>query len=116
MSDKFKGIYRNGTNRLIGYDYGSPNDYFITICVKGRIPVFGKITDSTMQLSPLGIQAENEWKKSISLRPDTNILMGEFVVMPDHFHAIITLGDNCIVESVIFPKTGIRPFTQMVMK
>jgi putative transposase len=94
MSDRFKGIYRNGTNRLIGYDYGSSNHYFITICVKGRLPVFGKISDSVMHLSPLGICAENEWKKSIQLRPDTQIELGEFIVMPDHFHAIITIGEN----------------------
>ena len=73
MSDKFMGIYRNGTNRLIGYDYGSPNHYFITICVKYRTPVFGKITDSIMHLSPLGIHAVNEWKRSDIMRPDTNI-------------------------------------------
>ncbi|MDH4474159.1 MAG: hypothetical protein QE487_16250 [Fluviicola sp.] len=108
MSNKFMGIFRNGTNRLIGYDYGSPNHYFITICVKGRLPVFGKITDSIMELSPLGIHAENEWKKSIILRPDTNIELGEFIVMPDHFHAIITIGGNQFNEQFSSNSMGVQ--------
>ncbi len=28
------------------------------------------------------------------MRPDMNLEMGEFVIMPNHFHAIIGIGDN----------------------
>ena len=28
------------------------------------------------------------------MRPDMNLQMGEFVVMPNHFHAIIIIGEN----------------------
>lgn len=28
------------------------------------------------------------------MRPDMNLWMGEYVVMPNHFHAIIGIGDN----------------------
>jgi len=28
------------------------------------------------------------------MRPDINLQMGEFVVMPNHFHAIIIIGEN----------------------
>ena len=106
------GIYRNGTNRLIGYDYGSPNHYFITICVKYRTPVFGKITDSIMHLSPLGIHAVNEWKRSAMMRPDANIELGEFVVMPDHFHAIVSIGKNQFNEQ--FKSNAMGPQRQNV--
>ena len=28
------------------------------------------------------------------MRPDMNLWMGEYVIMPNHFHAIIGIGDN----------------------
>jgi putative transposase len=28
------------------------------------------------------------------MRPDMNLQMGEFVIMPNHFHAIIIIGEN----------------------
>ncbi len=28
------------------------------------------------------------------MRPDMNLQMGEFVVMPNHFHAIVIIGEN----------------------
>jgi REP element-mobilizing transposase RayT len=37
---------------------------------------------------------EFEWMKTFELRRDMNLYMGEFVVMPDHFHAILGIGNN----------------------
>ena len=47
-----------------------------------------------MQLSELGKIAETEWIKTIELRPDMNLELGEFVVMPNHLHGIILIGKN----------------------
>jgi putative transposase len=47
-----------------------------------------------MQLSEIGKIVESEWLKTFELRPDMNLIMGEFVVMPNHFHAIIGIGKN----------------------
>lgn len=47
-----------------------------------------------MKLSAIGEIAESEWLKTFEMRPDMNLTMGEFVVMPNHFHAIIGIGKN----------------------
>lgn len=47
-----------------------------------------------MDLSELGKIVEPEWLKTFQLRQDMNLQMGEYVVMPNHFHAIISIGIN----------------------
>jgi len=47
-----------------------------------------------MQLNEIGKIAETEWRKTFEMRPDMNLLMGEFVIMPNHFHSIIIIGEN----------------------
>ena len=61
---------------------------------------FGKIiTDpqtKTAKLEPteIGKIAESEWFKSLEMRPDMNLDVGEFIVMPNHIHGIIIIGKN----------------------
>jgi len=47
-----------------------------------------------MQLNDFGKIVETEWLKTYELRPDMNLELGEYVVMPNHFHGIIGIGDN----------------------
>ncbi len=94
MTRKFKNRYRVDTTRLKGFDYGSASHYFITVCIKNRIKSFGEIKNGEMILSEFGRIAHDEWKKTFELRPDMNLTMGEFIIMPDHFHAIISIGEN----------------------
>jgi REP element-mobilizing transposase RayT len=47
-----------------------------------------------MELNEFGQLVEIEWLKTIELRPDMNLELGNFVVMPNHFHAIIIIGEN----------------------
>ncbi len=94
MTRKFKNKYRVDTTRLKDFDYGSASHYFITVCVKNRIKSFGEIKNGEMILSELGKIAHQEWLNTFDLRPDMNLTMGEFIIMPDHFHAIISIGEN----------------------
>jgi putative transposase len=55
---------------------------------------FGEITNDTMTLNDLGLFVQSEWIKSPELRPDMNLELGEFVVMPNHFHGIMMIGEN----------------------
>lgn len=91
---KFKNKYRVESNRLKGWDYGSNAMYFITICCKNRECFFGNIVEGRMKLSEIGKIVESEWQKTFEMRPDMNLQMGEFIIMPNHFHAIITIGEN----------------------
>jgi len=40
--------------RLPGFDYSQEGAYFVTICVKGRQSLFGKIIDNEMDLNEFG--------------------------------------------------------------
>jgi putative transposase len=56
--------------------------------------ILGKLRIGEMQLSEIGKIVENEWIKTPEIRPDMNLKQGEFVVMPNHFHAILIIGQN----------------------
>jgi putative transposase len=94
MAEKFQKRYRTTSFRLQNWDYGNNAAYFITICCAGREHFFGKIENQQMILSNIGEIAQNEWLKTPEIRPDMNLTLGEFVVMPNHFHAIIVIGEN----------------------
>jgi putative transposase len=102
MSDKYQGIYRGQTFRLQNWDYGSEGLYFITICTQNREHFFGEIEpfsatnheNGKMILSEIGKIVQSEWLKTPSIRPDMNLELFEFVVMPNHFHAVIGIGAN----------------------
>lgn len=94
MDDKFQNKYRISSARLQNWDYGWNASYFITICAKNREHYFGEIVNGIMQLSEIGKIVESEWVKSPDIRPDMNLELGVFVVMPNHFHGIIIIGKN----------------------
>ena len=92
--DRFKNKYRIASARAPFWDYGWNAAYFVTICTKNRECWFGEITDGVMELSGIGEIVQSEWFKTFEMRPDMNLLMGEYVIMPNHFHAIIGIGKN----------------------
>lgn len=105
MKNLYQNKYRISSARLQTWNYANEGMYFITICTKNRECYFGEIVDvetpgitslphPQMQLSELGIIAQSEWIKSIELRRDMNLELGEFVIMPNHMHGIIMIGEN----------------------
>jgi REP element-mobilizing transposase RayT len=92
--DKFQNKYRISSSRLQNWNYGSPGFYFITICTKNREHYFGEIQNDEMLLNELGSFVTSEWMKTLDIRPDMNLELGEFVVMPNHFHGIMMIGEN----------------------
>ena len=96
MSLLFNNKYRISSARLQTWNYGNAGMYFITVCTANREFYFGDIDidQSQMKLSPIGKIAESEWARTIELRPDMNLELGEFVVMPNHFHGIIIIHGN----------------------
>ena len=91
---KFKNKYRILSARLQNWDYGAAALYFITICTQNRVCYFGDVWNGHMQLSETGKIVESEWEKTFEIRQDMNVWQGECVVMPNHFHAIIGIGEN----------------------
>ena len=86
--------YRVLTHRKRNWNYRGPGLFFITVCTQSKIRYFGEIARNpqgipTMNLSPIGQIAHHAWMNTFEIRPDMNLFQGAFVVMPDHFHAII---------------------------
>ena len=73
--------------RLPGYDYASAGWYFVTICCHKRQNLFGEIRQGEMALNAAGEMVEEWWNKIPEKFPD--IELGEFQIMPNHFHAIV---------------------------
>ena len=92
MSDKFQNKYRIASTRLSGWDYGWNAPYFITICTKDRECFFGEIVNGEMNLSKTGVIADLMWYEIKNHAKD--IELGEFIVMPNHVHGIITLNGD----------------------
>ncbi len=75
--------------RLNGYDYSQNGLYFITICIHHNINLLGEVIDGKMVLSCIGEMIEKQWL-DLSDRFE-GIKIGEFVLMPNHFHGVIEL-------------------------
>src|SRR5437870_534471 len=85
---------RGGTRRATWWNYGSQAKYFITNCTKERECFFGEIRNGEMLSSEIGQVAHDEWLKTSDARPDMNLVLDEFVIMPNHFHAILEIKAN----------------------
>ncbi len=92
--DRFRNKYRIPSTRAPFWDYRWKAAYFVTICTKNRACWFGEITNGVIELSEIGKIVKSEWLKTFKIRPDMNLWMGKYVVMPNHFHAIIGIGKN----------------------
>jgi len=94
MTDKYQNKYRISSARLYNWDYGANGAYFITVCTHNRVHYFGDIINGKIQLSKIGKIVNAEWLKTFDMRPDMNLIMDEYVIMPNHFYAIIIIGEN----------------------
>lgn len=92
MEDKYQNKYRISSARLPGWDYGWNASYFVTICTKDRQNFFGDIAGGEMILSKIGVVADIMWYEIKNHAK--NIELGDFIVMPNHVHGIITLNEQ----------------------
>ena len=75
--------------RIPDFDYSQPGAYFVTIVTKDRKTLFGQIVDGEMALNDIGRMVEEVWIAIPSHFP--NVELGEFVIMPNHIHGIISI-------------------------
>ncbi len=86
---KFLNRYRIDSIRLPNRDYRSAGFYFVTICIKDRLKHFGRVENNKMILSNVGKIAHQNWLDLPS--HFNNVVLDEFIIMPNHLHAIIQL-------------------------
>ncbi|MDH0660562.1 MULTISPECIES: transposase [unclassified Empedobacter] len=75
--------------RLVGYDYSQAGLYFVTLVCQDRAHLFGTIKDGIMCMNEFGQIAADEWLHTQEVR--NNVVLHEFVVMPNHIHGIIEI-------------------------
>jgi putative transposase len=92
MAKKFLDKYRIESMRLQNWDYSRNGYYFITLCTKNRAHAFGEIRNGKL--------IENEQMKICRAcwfdLPNhyPNCILDEFIIMPDHIHAIIQINNG----------------------
>ncbi|MBP6398850.1 MAG: hypothetical protein KA340_13280, partial [Saprospiraceae bacterium] len=86
---KFAGKFRIGSHRLQGWNYANEAAYFITVVTQNRHCILGQIQNKKMILSDFGEIVKTEWLKSFDIRKE--LFLDEYVIMPNHFHAIVIL-------------------------
>ena len=81
---------RQYNNRSLFSDfYAQPGAYFLTVCVRNRECILGRVEDGRVRLSSLGEIVEACWRSLPRHFP--NVVLDAFVVMPNHVHGIITI-------------------------
>ena len=81
-------IYNRKPTRIPNYDYTSHNYYFITICTHNKECIFGKAA----ALNQYGQLAAQYMEKVEQIFPGVKV--DNYVIMPNHIHAIIILGER----------------------
>ena len=79
--------------RLKGYDYTREGAYFVTICTQDRERTFGAVVKGEMRLNACGREVARCWAWLAEQYSYVNL--DEWIVMPDHTHAIIVIKDDC---------------------
>lgn len=90
--------------RIKDYDYSETGAYFVTICVNDRKPILSKISvgegiappastnEPQIKLTPCGEIVKEQLLLIESRYP--NVTVKEYVIMPDHIHAVIFIDKN----------------------
>ena len=84
-------IHHRRSIRLREYDYSSAGACFVTICTFQREYLFGEVVEGEMRLNDAGVAAVECWQGIPDHFP--HVELDEFVVMPNHIHAIIVMND-----------------------
>jgi putative transposase len=96
MNDKFRNKFRSQSHRRSGWDYSRKGLYFITLVTQHRECNLGKIVNKRgkiiIKFSAFGSIVKNEWLKSFEIREE--LFLDEYIIMPNHIHAIIYLNDD----------------------
>jgi hypothetical protein len=72
--------------RLPHYDYSASGEYFVTVCTLGRVCCLGDMEGDEVCLSPKG-KLISEILGLLPLKYP-GVQMEEWVVMPNHWHAV----------------------------
>ncbi len=78
--------------RLKGYNYSEPGIYYVTLTLQERVEFLGHLSGGQVRLSAFGEIVRDEWLRTPRIRPE--VVLDEFVIMPDHLHGIIVIREE----------------------
>ncbi|MDZ4158329.1 MAG: transposase [Anaerolineaceae bacterium] len=84
-------LHHRRSIRLKGYDYSQAGAYFITIVTQGWECVFGEVVGDDLRLNANG-EITRQVREDLPTHY-ARMELGEFMIMPNHIHAIIVLTD-----------------------
>lgn len=96
-----KELPQRKRNRLLGYDYSQSGAYFITICIKDRHEILGKIVGEnyvrphdlpSLVPSDIGLLVIKETENLATIYP--HVTLDCYVVMPNHVHLIVVIDSD----------------------
>lgn len=87
-------IHRRRSVRLKSHDYRVAGAYFVTICSFQRECLFGEVIEGGMMLNAVGSAVVTCWQNIPG--HFLNVEMDTFVVMPNHFHAVLHITDSTV--------------------
>ena len=107
--DKEKDLPKRKSTRLKNFDYSSAGAYFVTICVQDRMHILSEIKKAdlpycapeltvgeglappeySVKLKPCGEAVKEQLQHIENRFPSVSV--ADYVIMPDHIHAIIFL-------------------------
>jgi len=90
-------MHHRRTIRLKDYDYSRNGAYFVTLCSFGRECCFAEFPE-------LATIVDEEWRRI----PErfSNAIVDEYIIMPNHFHGIVVIGDGMGNKTDGCPKPG----------
>lgn len=83
---------RRKTTRIPEYDYTLPGCYFVTICVKDKACKLSRVIEDKVELSEEGKIVRWAWEELP--KHFENIILDEFVIMPNHVHGVIWIQEK----------------------
>lgn len=95
--------------RLKNYDYSQAGAYFVTLVTQDRTCLWGEIVDGEIRLNSRGEMVARWWQELENKFPSVHL--GEFIVMPNHLHAILWIMDS--LSAKLFLGKAIQWFKSM---
>jgi REP element-mobilizing transposase RayT len=85
--------------RLKGFDYSQTASYFVTLVCHQRAMLFGEVIGDEVRLNNAGKIIESAWLALEDRFP--TVALDEFIIMPNHMHAIITIGSSPVGATLV---------------
>ena len=97
--------------RLHRFDYTQPGAYFVTMCTRERMCLFGDVADERIRLNVAGQATKECWLAIPSHFP--HVRLDAFVIMPNHVNGIICIVDDSLVATPGAHTVGTKNFSPL---